>query len=65
MQQKQSAADILALTEKVYGLAKAHIASGQQVSQEDIAILNNSRKVITKARENIRATIGSHNPRSK
>lgn len=50
-----AAKDILALTEKLYGLASRQIASAQHVSQEDIAIVNRARIQIRRSQESLGA----------
>lgn len=62
MIETKSAADILALTEKVYGLAKDHIANGQQVSQEDLRTMNRTRIVMNRMKASAKHT---HPTRSK
>lgn len=46
--QKANRADILALTKKLYEIGKKRVSSGQDVSQENIAILNRTRDAIRK-----------------
>lgn len=46
--QNATRADILALTKKLYDIGKKRIASGKDVSQENIAILNRTREAIAK-----------------
>jgi hypothetical protein len=41
---------ILALTEKLYVQGKQQVASGQQVSQENMATLNRARQQIARSR---------------
>lgn len=42
---------ILELTQKLVGIATRQLASGKDVSQENIAIVNRARKALTKARK--------------
>jgi hypothetical protein len=44
--QNGSGEDILALTKLLYGIGKKRIATGQDVSQENIATLNRTRDAI-------------------
>jgi hypothetical protein len=46
--QLPAAADILALTEKAYKLAKQHVADGKEVSKEDLATVNRVRTLLAK-----------------
>lgn len=42
-------ADILALTKTLLGVATRRLASGQDVTQENIAIVNAARKTVARA----------------
>lgn len=40
--------EVLAVTEKAVEIAKRHIATGEDVSQENVAILNRARQALAK-----------------
>jgi hypothetical protein len=42
-------ADILALTKTLLGVATSRLASGQDVTQENFAIVNRARKAVARA----------------
>lgn len=41
--------DILAITKKLLGVAMRRLASGQDVTQENVAIVNRARRAVAKA----------------